>query len=141
MSYARTRRGARVNNDTKRRVVTTFQKYVLNPVARVGAGFVGPALLETTGRRSGKKRRTPVGATREDGAFWIVSEHGRKSAYVRNIESDPSVRIRYRGRWHTGKAHPVPDEDPRRHARGLNGLVVRLVGTDLLAIRVDPRER
>lgn len=125
--------------ERKRRIVTSFQKYALNPVARSLAGFVGPALLETKGRRSGKPRRNPVGATLRDGTYWVVSEQGRHSSYVRNIEADPNVRIRHRGRWHKGTAHLLPDEDPRRHARGLNGLIVRLVGTDLLVVRIDPR--
>jgi deazaflavin-dependent oxidoreductase (nitroreductase family) len=119
-------------------MVTTFQKYVLNPVSKRYAGIVGPALLETTGRTSGKKRRTPVGAKLKGGSYWIVSEHGRHSGYVRNIEADRNVRIRHRRKWHSGKAHILRNEDPKRHAHGLNGLIVRLVGTDLLVIRIDP---
>jgi len=56
---------------------------------------------------------------------------------VKNIEADPNVRIKYRGRWRDGVARVLPDEDPKRHLRGLNGLTVRLVGTDLLVVRVD----
>lgn len=123
---------------SKHRIVTTFQKYVLNPLTRPLAGFVGPVLLETTGRRSGRRRQTPVGATKSDGALWIVAEHGRKAGYVRNIEANPSVRVRHRGRWHEGTAR-ITNEDPRKHARGLNGLMVKLMATDLLAIRVDLR--
>ncbi len=126
----------------KRRLVTAFQRWILNPFTKPMAGFLpGLALLETTGRRSGKKRRTPVGATLRGGAFWIVSEQGRHSGYVRNIESNHHVRIRYQGRWREGVAHLLPHENPRMHTRGLNGLIVRLVGTDLLTIRIDPKQR
>ena len=125
-------------NNVKRNLVTRFQKYVLNPVAKRYAGFFGPVLLETTGRKTGKRRRTPVGATVRGGSYWIVSEHGRHSSYVRNIEANSRVRIRHRRKWHEGKAQILRNEDPRKHAKGLNGLVVRLVGTDLTVIRVDP---
>lgn len=122
----------------KRRLVVGFQRYVLNPLAKLAPPFLGPAMIETTGRKSGKPRRQPVGISRHDGAMWIVSEHGR-SNYVRNLEAAPNVRIRYRGKWHDATARVQPDEDPRAHARGLNGALVRLVGTDLLTIRLDPR--
>ncbi len=127
-----------MKGDRKRRAVTTFQKYVLNPLAKPLAGYIGPALLETTGRKTGKRRRNPVGARLRGGSYWIVSEQGRHSSYVRNIEANSRVRIRHRGKWHEGKAHILRNEDPRKHAKGLNGLMVRLVGTDLTVIRIDP---
>ena len=127
--------------DRKRRLVTGFQRYALNPISKPFAGFIGPSLLETTGHKSGRRRRTPVGATYRGGAFWIVSEQGSHSAYVRNIRANHRVRLRYRGRWHEGTAHLLPHENPRPHLHGLNGLMVRLVGTELLTIRIDPKQR
>ncbi len=123
---------------TKRKLVTKFQKFALNPVTRLVAGFIGPALLETTGRKSGKRRRTPVGAKLQGGSYWVVSEQGAHAGYVRNIEADRHVRIRHRRKWHSGKAHILRNEDPKKHMHGLNGLIVRLVGTELLVIRIDP---
>ena len=127
-----------MNDDDKRRYVTTFQKYLLNPFVRMAPGFAGAALIETVGRKSGKPRRTPVGAHMRDGALWIVSEQGRKSDYVRNLEHNPRVRVRFEGRWIDGIARVVPDADPAQYTPGINGMMVRLVGTDLLVIRVDP---
>src|SRR5712692_10773866 len=47
-----------------RRIVHAVQKYVLNPPIKllfaVGLAWPGYALLETTGRKTGKPRRTPV---------------------------------------------------------------------------------
>ena len=122
----------------KRKAVLTFQRYILNPLTKIAPGVFGAALIETTGRRSGQKRRQPVGVTESAGAYWIVSEHGR-SNYVRNLEADPNVRIKVKGRWIDGRATVVPDEEPRKHTKGLNGAMVKLVGTELLAIRIDPR--
>jgi deazaflavin-dependent oxidoreductase (nitroreductase family) len=131
--------------ERKRRLVTAMQVKLLNPPMRALAahGLVpGIAVLETTGRKSGQPRRTPVsnGLERGTDTFWIVAEMGREAAYVRNIAADPRVRIRVRGRWRTGTAHPLDDEDPRARLGALsrvNAAGVRALGTDLLVIRVD----
>nr|WP_145485960.1 MULTISPECIES: nitroreductase/quinone reductase family protein [Streptomyces] len=120
----------------KHRVVTGVQRR-LNPLIR---RLPSQTVLETTGRVSGVPRRTPVGGRRVGGAFWLVSEFGRRSQYVRNIEADPRVRVRIAGRWHHGTAHLLPDDDPRARLRRLprlNSTAVRALGTDLLTIRVD----
>ncbi len=131
--------------DLKRRIVTALQVHVLNPPIRALAahGLVpGVALLETTGRRSGQRRRTPVsnGLQKGTDTFWIVAEMGRKAAYVRNVEADPRVRIRVGRRWRTGSALVLDDDDPRARLRSIPWLSargVRAMGTDLLVIRVD----
>ena len=132
----------------KFRLVTFLQGRVFNPVVKTvlrHGRFPGWALLETTGRKSGLARTTPVGDGLDGSTFWIVSEHGRRSAYVRNIEANPRVRVRVRGRWRSGTAYPMPDDDPRerqrmlsrRFAARLNALAVRGWGTDLLTLRID----
>lgn len=121
----------------KFRFVTALQRHVVNPLT---TRLPGQILLETTGRVSGRPRRTPVGGRRLDGRFWLVAEHGRRAQYVRNIEADPRVRVRLRGRWHTGTAHPLPDDDARARLASLprlNSAVVRAAGTELLTVRVD----
>ena len=50
-------------------------------------------IVETTGRVSGKKRRTVVGCHREGTTIWVVAEQGRRAGYVRNLEANPSVRL------------------------------------------------
>ncbi len=118
---------------------------VFNPPIRALAArglAPGVALLETTGRKSGRPRRTPVsnGLDRATDTFWIVAEMGRKAAYVRNIEADPRVRVRVRGRWRTGTAQILDGEDPRARLRSisrLNAAGVRAMGSELLVVRVD----
>ena len=124
----------------KRRRVIAFAKYVLNPVAKPLANVFGLAVLETIGRKSGKRRRTPLGAFKKDGSFWIVSEHGRHANYVRNIVANPRVRLKHRFRWLEGTAHILDDVDPRPYEKGLNGLVVRAFGTAQTVVRIDPTE-
>jgi len=62
----------------KHRVVHELQKYVLTPPIKLllAIGVVPPgyALLETTGRKTGKPRRTPVGYARVGDRLWIVAE-------------------------------------------------------------------
>ncbi len=138
----------------KHTLVHTLQKYLLNPPIKflfaLGLAPPGYALLETTGRKSGKPRRTPVGQGRIGGQFWIVAEHGMKAGYVLNIAHDPRVRLKlrdgFRARWHTGTAHLLHDDDPRERQRWLasqvpgsarNAAAVRLFGTQLLTVRID----
>ncbi|MGW3492653.1 nitroreductase family deazaflavin-dependent oxidoreductase [Streptomyces sp. NPDC001020] len=122
--------------DRKYRAVTAFQRRI-NPVLR---RLPLQTVLETTGRVSGRPRRTPVGGRRVGDSFWMVSEYGERSQYIRNIRADPRVRVRIQGRWHTGTAHPLPDDDPRARLRKLprlNSMAVRAFGADLLTVRVD----
>jgi deazaflavin-dependent oxidoreductase (nitroreductase family) len=124
-------------DDLRDRITGVFQKRVANPLMRL---VPIQTLLETTGRKSGKPRRTPVGGSRVGNEFWFVSEFGEKSQYVRNIKANPNVRVRLRGRWHCGTAHLLPEDDPHERLRSLpqlNSFGVRTFGTNLLTIRVD----
>lgn len=142
----------------KAAVVRFAQRWIVNPPVRLllhlGVMPLGYALLETTGRRSGKARRTPVGNGRQGGTFWIVAEHGRRAGYVQNIVRDPQVRIRMRVglrfRWVDGVATLRPDLDPvavqRRLSawhplRAFNAIQVQVLGSELLVVRVDLGER
>jgi deazaflavin-dependent oxidoreductase (nitroreductase family) len=129
--------------EAKRRFTTALTRYVVNPVVllAVRARLVrGWAILETRGRRSGLPRRNPVGHGLIGDTFWIVAEHGRKAGYVRNIEADPRVRVFVDGVWRAGTARPLPEDDPiarQRQLPRLNARFVRLMGTELLTIRID----
>jgi deazaflavin-dependent oxidoreductase (nitroreductase family) len=122
--------------DRKRRRVSRFHRRIANPIIR---RLPTQVLLETTGRISGKQRRTPIGGRRDGSVFWLVSDHGEASQYVQNIKADNKVRVRVRGRWHTGTAAVLHDDDP--HARltklpRFNSSMVRAFGTDLLTVRI-----
>jgi len=134
----------------KRRLATGLAKYLFNPVVRtlfrLGIPVPGTAILETVGRRSGQTRRTPVSDGLDGHTFWIVSEHGRRSAYVLNIEANPRVRVRVGRRWCSGSGHLMPEDDPRarlktisraRRRSTMNLKTVSLMQTDLLTLRVD----
>jgi deazaflavin-dependent oxidoreductase (nitroreductase family) len=125
----------------KQRVVSLIQRYALNPPARLVAGMLpGWALVETTGRRTGRRRRTPVGCRRRGTTVWIVSEHGLRSGWVSNLQADPRVRVRVGGRWRSGTATLMPQDDPRRRLRSINPVNAAftwLLGTNLLTVKIE----
>jgi deazaflavin-dependent oxidoreductase (nitroreductase family) len=128
----------------KRKLVTAISVFALNPVASavVGAGVVpGFAILETKGRKSNKRRRTPVGGRLDGDSFWVVAEHGHRAGYVRNLTASPRVRVKVAGRWRCGTAQVLDHDDPLKRQRmqghPLNAAAVRALGTELLTIRID----
>ena len=129
----------------KRRASTFLSAKVFNRLvlAATQAGFPTPGvvILETTGRRSGMPRRVPVTRLLEGNTLWIVTEHGRKAAYVRNIEADPHVRVRVGRRWRSGTAHVLAEDDwrerQRRMPNRLQSAMVRAMGTEHITVRVD----
>lgn len=115
---------------------------IVNPPTRMLAGFAPWwALLETTGRRSGQPRRTPLARGPVEGdAVWLASVHGRHAAWVRNLEATPEVRIKLSGRWHHGLATVQPFEETV--ARRFNFYArsgPRTLGIDPVLVRVELR--
>ncbi|MGH3318626.1 MAG: nitroreductase/quinone reductase family protein [Streptosporangiaceae bacterium] len=135
----------------KRALSRPLEKYLLNPQMRLGLrlGIAPPnfALLETTGRRTGLPRRTPVGNGLRKDTFWLVAEHGRRCDYVRNLLADPRVRVKVDHAWRAGVATLMPDDDGLARRRQLDeaqgrggridGAIFRATATDPLTIRID----
>ena len=123
----------------RRTILLVFWK-IVNPASRALAG-IAPwwVVIETEGRLSGRRRQTPLArGPVENKAAWLIAVHGRHSAWVRNIEAEPRVRLRLRGRWRNGTAEVVP-WDPVV-ARRFN-LYARTgpatIGIDRALVRVD----
>jgi deazaflavin-dependent oxidoreductase (nitroreductase family) len=128
-----------------------FDKYLSNPAMKfallTGIAPRGFALIETTGRRTGQRRLTPVGNGLDGDVFWLISEHGDRSAYVKNLLANPRVRVKVGRRWHKGTATCLPDDDARSrrtHLDSRNGLSGRLNGkffdasaSEPMTIRID----
>jgi deazaflavin-dependent oxidoreductase (nitroreductase family) len=118
-----------------RRILHPLQQRVVNPVVKLAwelnLPIPGDALLETTGRRTGQPRRTPICDGLDGETFWLVSQRGRSADWIQNIEANPRVRIKVSGlrtTWRTGTAHILTDDDP--------GERLRLVGRANLARKV-----
>jgi deazaflavin-dependent oxidoreductase (nitroreductase family) len=131
-----------------------LQQRVINPIVllawELGIPPPGDALLETTGRRTGRPRRTPVCDGLEGETFWLVAQRGRRADWVKNIQANPRVRVKVRSGsgvgWRAGTAHILDDDDPRQRQRrmGRGNLARRLcvsasaaMGTDPLTVRID----
>jgi deazaflavin-dependent oxidoreductase (nitroreductase family) len=130
-----------------------LQRSVINPLDKLAFALrippPGDALLETTGRQTGRHRVTPVCDCLEGDTFWIVAQRGRSSDYVQNIEADPRVRVKGRGssgRWRSGTAYVLDDDDAEERMRilGRGNRWRRLclqasasIGTNPLTVRID----
>ena len=138
-----------------------FNNRVVKPVmlALITHGLGPPtyAVVETTGRKTGRKRLVPVASGLAGDTFWLISGRGEKASYVHNIQANPRVRViarparlrdGLRTRSRTGTAHLMPEEDAHaRHrllGRGrpfyrLDGIILRRLanGGDMLTIRID----
>ena len=138
MRAGRLRKGKRAAS----RVITNR---LVNPVVRplLDRGWwpQTQVLLETTGRKSGLPRRVPVGNGLRGDHFWIVTEHGYATDYVKNIQTHPAVRVKVGRRWYDGTAHILTEDDPRQRLRWLrrpvNDTLLLSVGTQQLTVRID----
>ena len=123
-----------------RRVVRAYQRTV-NPSYLTWTGLAfGWAVIETTGRRTGLPRQVPVGGRLRGNTYWTVAGDGMHSAWVKNIAADPHVRVKVHGRWRTGTAHVLHDDDARRRLLRLNPLnspFVLIAAKDPLTVRID----
>ena len=75
-------------------------KRMINPlmVALIERGLGPPtyALVETIGRRTGRRRLVPVANGLDGDTFWLIAALGDQAAYARKIRANPKVRVRAR---------------------------------------------
>jgi deazaflavin-dependent oxidoreductase (nitroreductase family) len=129
---------------TKRRIEIVAGRFFLNPLIRglfrIGISPPMTVLVETTGRRTGKVRHTPVNYVREGRTLWIIAQHGSHAGWVRNLEAQPRVRARLGRRWHAGHAQLVPDDDVAARIRTFAGNPVgrAIVASTFRALETAP---
>jgi deazaflavin-dependent oxidoreductase (nitroreductase family) len=129
---------------TKYRVMTTLERGSNRLIRRALRAGIAPrafALLETTGRRTGLARHTPVGNGLDGNTFWLVAAHGTQADYVRNLQAEPRVRVKVGGAWRSGTAVVLPGDDPAARSRTLphqwDAALGRMMGSAPLTIRID----
>ena len=71
-------------------VVPLYRARIL-PLFGFGKIFL---IIETIGRISGKKRRTPVEYHRVNKVITVVSARGNNAGWIKNIQKNPSVCVR-----------------------------------------------
>jgi deazaflavin-dependent oxidoreductase (nitroreductase family) len=118
--------------------------YLLNPavkgLSKLGLRTAMATELETIGRKTGQVRRVPVSAQFDDNGVWIISQHGTRSGWGRNIVDNPNVRLRQGSQWRTGVATLRPDDDVVARGRKFGRLgakMVKALETTPLSVRID----
>lgn len=66
-------------------------------------------LLTTTGRKSGKKRVTPLQYEEIDGSYYLGAARGVKADWLRNLQANPQVEIRVGTKRFQGCAEVITD--------------------------------
>lgn len=103
-------------------------------------------IIETIGRRSGKRYRIPVGFLADDGKLIVVAEDGLRSAWVRNaLARDGQLRVFLHGRWRDARLQPRTD-DPEPYLRRMNRVHAAFVRTEssdpaVIELRPTPAAR
>ncbi|MGH2718973.1 MAG: nitroreductase family deazaflavin-dependent oxidoreductase [Actinomycetota bacterium] len=69
-------------------------------------------VLETFGRRTGKRRLTPMGCLRDGDLLLVVSEHGRQADWLRNALAAEKVRLWLAGKPHQAMVRVLGGSDP-----------------------------
>jgi deazaflavin-dependent oxidoreductase (nitroreductase family) len=117
---------------------------LLNPavkgLSRIGLRTALATELETVGRKTGQARRVPVSAQFDNGGAWIISQHGTRSGWGRNIADNPNVRVRQGSKWRPGVANFRPDDDVVARARKFGRVgakVVKALETTPVSVRID----
>ena len=84
-------------------------------------------VIETVGRRSGRRHRIPVGYLDDGGRILVVVEDGLDSHWVRNaLAQDGRLRIHLRGRWRPAKLRML-QADPESYLTRMNRAHAALV--------------
>ena len=121
-----------------------FGRYVLNPVvkamSKLGLRTALATELETIGRKTGQARRVPVSAQFDDNGAWLISQHGTRSGWGRNIVDNPNIRVRQGNQWRKGVAALRPDDDVVARGRKfgrVGATVVKALETTPVSVRID----
>lgn len=104
--------------------LTTTQKgsRILNALQRPYFMLLPPcgyAVITTTGRKTGKRRRNCVRAIRDGDKVYLVSLPGRYGGWFRNIQAQPRVKLRMRGGTFDGIAREIGDPEEYEAAKAI----------------------
>ena len=132
--------------DVKRAVSKGLTVRLVNPVVRglIERGPLPDGVVPAGDDRTPQRppRRTPVGDGLRGGAFWVVTEHGWASDYVKNVQADPRVA----GQARAARGCAARPRSCRRRRRGPPALAAppgqrrgasARSGTEQLVLRID----
>lgn len=104
---------------------------VVEPAVRFGIGSprllpAGLVVLESTGFKSGQKRRTPLVSVKFLDHLIVMTARGDRSFWVKNLRKQPRVRYWRGGRERQARAFVLAPEKPFRRPKSLPPLLGRL---------------
>lgn len=133
-----------------RRTIQRVGRRTINPVTitLLKLGLPAPPytpksalVMETVGRRSGKRWVTPMGYARESAdSVLVVAEHGRKADWVRNALAAGTVRVWLGRTEHRGRITVLDDigpEDVLKKTGPIHRAVVRGLASQPKAVRIE----
>jgi deazaflavin-dependent oxidoreductase (nitroreductase family) len=84
-------------------------------------------IVETVGRKSGKRRRIPVGYIEEDSKLIVVVEDGAWADWVRNaLAREGRLRVHLRGKWRDARLR-LFEGDPESYLQRMNKIHAHFV--------------
>ena len=84
-------------------------------------------VIETVGRKSGRRHRIPVGYLADGDRILVVVEDGLRSNWVQNaLAQDGRLRVHLRGHWRSAKLR-VLEGDPESYLSRMNRVHASLV--------------
>jgi deazaflavin-dependent oxidoreductase (nitroreductase family) len=97
---------------------------VVEPAVRHGIGSprlapAGLIVLESTGFKTGAKRRTPLAALKLGDRILVMTARGERSFWVRNLRKQPRVRYWRGGRERQARAFVMAPGKPFRRPKSL----------------------
>jgi deazaflavin-dependent oxidoreductase (nitroreductase family) len=117
---------------------------LLNPavkgLSRIGLRTAMATELETVGRKTGQVRRVPVSVQFDRDGAWVISQHGTRSGWGRNIADNPNIRVRQGRQWRSGVATFRPDDDVAARGRKFGAVgakVAKALETTPVSVRID----
>ena len=98
-------------------------------------------IVETVGRRSGKRHRIPVGYLDDSGHIIVVVEDGLRAHWIRNaLANDNRLNVHLRGAWHKARLRML-DADPSSYLSRMNRVhaaFVRIESTSPAVVEIVP---
>ncbi len=105
---------------------------VVEPAVRCGIGSprllpAGLILLESTGFKSGLKRRTPLVGFKLGSRILVMTARGERSFWVKNLNKKPAVRFWRGGREQSARAFVLAPGKTYRRPTSLPGWLTELL--------------
>jgi deazaflavin-dependent oxidoreductase (nitroreductase family) len=98
-------------------------------------------IVETVGRRSGKRHRIPVGYLDDDGHIIVVVEDGLRAQWIQNaLANDNRLKVHLRGAWHEARLRML-DAPPSSYLSRMNRVhaaFVRIESTTPAVVEIVP---